>query len=255
MEEFDLFTFFAVILNFIVLVVLLRVFLYKRIIKAMDNRKNKIQQDWDEAEEAKQNAEEKLREAEKEKEALSDKREELISEAREEAEQKKKELIEEARKDVEENRRNWMQSLEQDKDRFLRKLKEKSAVQIVDTLKSIFEEMADSTLEERMIHTFLRRLEKDTEQKEHMAEYLNSSAATVTVKSSFELDEKQRDEIEKGLAEIKRGISLDFAVSEDLICGIELDTREYKIAWNIEDHLDNYAQTISGIIGSRKGPG
>ncbi len=253
MEEFDLFTFFAVILNFIVLVVLLRVILYKRILKAMDNRKNKIQNDWDEAEETKQDAEENLRELEKEKEELSGKKEELMSQAREEAEQMKKELLEQARKDVEENRRTWMQSLEKEKERFLQNLKERSAVRIIDTLKSILSEMADSSLEERMVHAFLRRMQDDKKQKNDMAEYMNKSDNAVTVKSSFDLDEKQRNKIKDGLSDIKRGVSVDFDVSEDLICGIEIDTREYKIAWNIEEYLDNYAETISELIGSKKG--
>ena len=48
--EFDLFTFSAQIVNFIVLVVLLRIFLYKRIIDAMDKREERIASRLQEAE-------------------------------------------------------------------------------------------------------------------------------------------------------------------------------------------------------------
>ncbi|MDT8272548.1 MAG: F0F1 ATP synthase subunit B, partial [Desulfomonilia bacterium] len=48
--EIDLFTWGAQIVNFLILVALLRHFLYGRIVHAIDTRQEKIASRWDEAE-------------------------------------------------------------------------------------------------------------------------------------------------------------------------------------------------------------
>ncbi|MFP4563574.1 MAG: F0F1 ATP synthase subunit B, partial [Spirochaetia bacterium] len=57
MQQFDLFTFVATIVNFLILVALLRIFLYKRVVKAVEDRRAKIENRWNEAETAREDAE------------------------------------------------------------------------------------------------------------------------------------------------------------------------------------------------------
>ena len=99
----DWFTFIAQIVNFLVLAGLLRWLLYGPIVRAMQQRQEKIasrlheaQQKYAEAEAKGQQYEEKTREIEQQ-------REELLREARQKAHQYRERLTEEAREDASRN--------------------------------------------------------------------------------------------------------------------------------------------------------
>ena len=90
----DWFVFFAQIVNFLILVYLLKRFLYGRIVKAMDNREAKIVARYQEAETLKQEAEKSAALYEEKNRILAEKQEELMNQAVQEAESRRKELME-----------------------------------------------------------------------------------------------------------------------------------------------------------------
>jgi len=94
------FTVVAQIVNFLVLVFLLKYFLYDRVIRAMDQREQKIQQRLQEAEEKKQEAEQEAEAYGKKNRDFDAKREEMLAQAKKEADARRKELTEEARQTV-----------------------------------------------------------------------------------------------------------------------------------------------------------
>ena len=88
----DWFVFLAQIFNFLLLMYLLKRFLYGRIIKAMDDREAKIAARFAEADELKTKAEEEALLYEKRNQSLNEKKETMLNEATLAAEAKRKEI-------------------------------------------------------------------------------------------------------------------------------------------------------------------
>ena len=89
----DPFTVGAQIVNFLILVGLLKYFLYGPIVSAMDKREEKIRSRLNDAERKKEEAEAERSGYEKERKEMEDQREKLLEEAEDEAEQRRKKLL------------------------------------------------------------------------------------------------------------------------------------------------------------------
>ena len=124
----DWFTVIAQIINFLVLIALLKRFLYDRIIKAMDQREEKIASRLAEAERNRKEAEQEAEAYQKKNRELDEKRQEMLSQAKEEVEVKRKELMKKARDEVDQVQARWREAIQREKDSFLQDLREQRAL-------------------------------------------------------------------------------------------------------------------------------
>ena len=236
----DPFTIIAQIVNFLILVALLKRFLYKPITQAMEARSQRIERQL-----ATAASKEKDAKAEKElylqkQQELEAQKQEWLIEATKEVESQKEELTQTAILDVEQMRSQWYQNFERDRPQLTRKTHQDLTKQITFTARKALVDLAKASLEEEIIDTFIERLY-----------YLNSlqskninSASTpkeqhlVTISSSFAITNGQKTRL---IAAIKEQITaeaeVEFEIDSNLVCGIELRDRGYKIAWNLEHYL------------------
>ena len=85
------------IINFVLLLVLLRIFLYRPIVNMLDRRREKIRTDLDEADKARSQAEAAKQEYEKQLEQARQERRSIVAQANEQAEKMSEEILEKAR--------------------------------------------------------------------------------------------------------------------------------------------------------------
>ena len=85
------------IINFLLLLVILRVFLYKPIVNMLDKRRETIRTDLEEAEAARSQAEAAKQEYEKQLEEAREERRSMLAQAREQADTMREEILEKAR--------------------------------------------------------------------------------------------------------------------------------------------------------------
>ncbi len=85
------------IVNFVLLLVILRVFLYKPIVNMLDKRREKIRTDLEEAENARSQAEAAKQEYEKQLEEAREERRSILAQAREQADKMREETLDKAR--------------------------------------------------------------------------------------------------------------------------------------------------------------
>jgi F-type H+-transporting ATPase subunit b len=83
--------------NFVLLLVLLRIFLYRPIVNMLDRRREKIRADLDEADKARSQAEAAKQEYEKQLEQAREERRSIVAQANEQAEKMREEILEKAR--------------------------------------------------------------------------------------------------------------------------------------------------------------
>lgn len=235
----DWFTFVAQIVNFLILVGLLRWLLYDPIVNAMKQREQKIAERWNEAEQTQALALENAARFEKQTSELESTREDLIREAGREAMEHRERLTREARDDVELKREEWITALKREQQETADEIRDIVGELATDSARRTLTELADADLEQLVTRKFIERLRTlEPEKRDAIATLLQDGDTSFRVRSSFGLDQDSRDQLRQA---IKHALGhegeVDFENSPDLICGLQLDAGGYSIEWNVDDFL------------------
>ena len=248
-----MFTVIAQIINFIILVLLLRHFLYKRIVDVMDQREKNIAERIEEAEKKKEEAEEEAETYQKKRKELDDREKDLIGRAEKEAEDRRKELIQKAREDVDRTQDRWRESLQRQKESFLHDLRRQAGEQVFHVARKALKDLADEELEKYIVESFCRRLrDLGKKKKEEINESLEGVDHEAVVLSRFQMTKKFQQKVEKAIKESGgEDARVKFKTSEDLIGGIELEIGDRKVAWGIDSYLADLEEDMSEAFEQR----
>lgn len=243
----DLFVLGAQIFNFLVLVFLLKYFLYDRITSAMDAREAGIASRFREAEKLRSEAQQSAREYDERSLRLGEQAEDLMLLARKAAEQEKEQLMDSVRVEVDQVRQRWYESMALEKKAFLEGLRRRAGTYVFDTIRNVLGDLADEELEARIVQAFVARLRAmEGPQRELLRESLNAGAKMVVVKTSFPLNPEGRgeiDEIVRSYAGEK--VPIRYSVSRDIGAGIELTAHGYKLSWSVGDYLSDLEEKFA----------
>ena len=253
MVQIDYFTFFAQIVNFLVLILLLKFFLYGQIIKAMDEREKRIILRLQEAKDLKDEAENEIGTYRKNIRELSEKRESMLMEARKEAQTVSEELIKKARSEVNESKDKWFEEVERQKKIFLTDLRRRSGEKIYSITRRVLQDLANDELEIHIINTFIKRLETMGEkEKEAIKEFIRNPQEKINIKSSFAIPGTLPERIKEAIRDqIGNEAKFRFEIEPGLLCGIELYTRDKQISWSLGSYLDTLEEDISRSFDQR----
>jgi F-type H+-transporting ATPase subunit b len=245
----DWFTVGAQIVNFLILVALLKHFLYDRIIQAMDQREQNIQTRLKEAEDKKKAAEEEENSFKEKKQELEQKREAMLARAKEEAEEQKKDLLRKGREEADGLRKRLKDSVDKEREGFLRDLKEMTARQVYSVSRKALKDLADARVEERVIDVFLQRI--DGLKEEELKEMAGSGKddREMRVLSGFEIPTNTKKKVTQTLHEkVDKKMEVVYEVDSDMMLGVELRIEGYKVAWSLGNYMDELEEAAREIL-------
>jgi len=246
----DWFTIAAQALNFLILVWLMKRFLYKPILNAIDAREQRIAKELADAE-AKMADAQKEREAFKGKnKAFDEQRDALMSQASQEAKAERQRLLDEARQAAEVLHAKRQDAMEREQQSLNDEITRRTREEVFAIARKTLTDLAGMSLEERINEVFRRRLrELDGEAKEGFARILKTSSDPVLVRSAFELVSGQRATIQQALNEtFSAQIQVRFETAPDVISGIELTANGQKVAWSIADYLTSLEKRVNELL-------
>jgi len=245
--QIDVFTLIAEIFNFLLLVFLLQRFLYRPIIRVMDEREKATAGRLEEANERLAEAEREKRKYQDKVQEIEQKREELLEEARQESKQKREALIDDIRDEVEALRQSWREAVSFEREAFLRDLRQEVGAEIVRTARVILADMADQELEDQVVRVFVEHLEQvDESEREKLAQ--GSDDQPLHVQSAFELSDEARSRLDEALRPYAEGRKLRYDVDSKLLCGVRVATADHEIAWSFDHYIgalqDRFQQSL-----------
>jgi len=236
----DWFVFFCQIVNFLLLLFLLKKFLYGRIIGAMDAREAKIARTFEEAEKARQAARESAEQFEKRLRDLDAQYEAAMNRAREDAEKHRRELMEKAREEVDLLQARWVETLKSERDAFLSELRRLAGTQVYAITRRVLKDLADVELEQRIVEILMERIQTMDEEERGKFRDALADGGTITVQSAFDIPAEERKKLDDVIHRyIRGGIEVVFERTDNVMTGYELKTDGHKIAWSIKDYLDS----------------
>lgn len=253
----DWFTVLAQIINFLVLVFLLKRFLYGPIIRAMDKREEMIASRLREADQKRVEAQTEAESYRQKNRELDAMQEVMLTRAKEEAEADKRELMKRTRGEVDELKVRWQEAVREEKDSFIRNLGIRAGRQICAIAGKVLADLSDSDLEQHIITVFLKDLGRlDSSELNKIRESVQKSEKGIVIYSTFEIPVKDQHEITRGIhSHVKDGIDVTYETSPEILCGIEIKVDGYTIGWNLNDYLktleEEACKAIEEGIGSK----
>lgn len=252
----DWFTVGAQIVNFLVLVWLLKRFAYKPILSAIDAREKRIAAERDDAAAKNIAAQRAGEELQKRTIAFDAERAGLIAKAVSESQLERERLLALARKEAQDLRATEAATMTEERVRLGDHLMRLAAAEVFDAARKVLADLAAASLEERVIDIFTRRLRAlDADSKESLRTALAQSPAPALVRSGFDLPARERESIQKAFDEtFSAAIRLEFATSPAVICGIEVTTNGQKVAWSIDDYLTSLRSNMDTLLDAASTP-
>ena len=248
----DWFTVAAQVLNFLILVWLLKRFLYKPILDAIDAREKRIADEL-------ANADAKQREAKRERDEFQQKNAELASQqqallqkASADADAERQRLFKIVREQADALSAKRQAALQREQTNLQAELRRLSADEVFAIARKTLSDLAGVSLEQSMTETFLKRLramDDGVKSDFSTALFANDSdtssdnavsgqKSAVVLRSAFDLNREQKAAIQNAVNELfAADIPLQFETAAKVISGIELSAKGQKIAWSIDSYL------------------
>ncbi|CAN5541580.1 ATP synthase subunit B [soil metagenome] len=250
------FTVIAQVINFLILVWLLKKFLYKPILNAIDEREKKIRDKLKDADAQKAAAQKEQDDFKKQQEDFDQQKKALMDKAVADANTQKQQLMDAAKTEADNMRTNMEKAAKEKQENDNNEMSEKIQQQVFAITRKALADIASISLEEQSANTFNKHLKelKDDEKKQFIDAFKSNSNA-ILVRSAFDLPAKQQAEIKDAVNVIlSADTHLQFKTTPEIISGIELSTNGYKLSWSFSAYLNSLEKDISKTMKENAKP-
>jgi F-type H+-transporting ATPase subunit b len=232
------FTVAAQVINFLILVWLLKRYLYKPILNAIDEREKRITGQLRDADLKMSEAIKEKNDFQKKNEEFDRHRTELMKKAASESETERLRLLEEARKEGMDLKLKQEKILKEDQRRIGIEIIRRMQEEVYSIARKTLSDLASLSLEESIVKVFIKRLNE--QEKKRLTAAFKSLPGTIIVQSAFDLPLSQQTEIKNKVEEIIGDkAQFQFKTIPELVSGIELSTTGYKLSWSVADYLNS----------------
>lgn len=244
------FTVFAQVLNFLILVALLRWFLYKPILKVMQKRQTLIAERWQESERLQAEAQQALATYQHQQQELHQQQTAWLAEARLAADQERQRLLGQVRQAIADQRTAWQAELHQEQEAFLRTLQQQVIHQTTAIARQALKDLANADLEAQLVQVFCDRIcQLDNLQRQAIAQALSQTNQPILIRSSFELPSALRQKVTDALyTQFAIAQPIEFVTTSNLFCGIEVKLAGQEIVWSFDTYLQTLEQRLSNAL-------
>jgi len=252
---FDWFTIVAQLFNFLILIWLLKKFLYKPILNAIDVREQYVVKQLNAAQDAKNEALKSLDELKLKIADIEQNKQQMLHDAFVEAETEKRKLFVEINNDAEILRNKLNEAICNEQLALSSEIMRKAKDEIYSVIRKLLEDMADVHLEEQIIKVFIKRLNNlEHQENSKLLIALESAQSGVIIRSAFDISVEYQQMLREAIKnKTKHQVLVTFYTVAYLTAGIELVTSGYKIEWSVYDYLVTLENLVTDLLSEQSG--
>jgi len=250
------FTVIAQLVNFLILVWLMKRYLYKPILNAIDEREKKIVAQLADAENKKAEAEKEQAGFKQKNEQFDQAKKGLMDKVVAETNEERKKLMETARNEADALRSKQENSLKEMQENLNHEIAQKTQQEVFAISRKALNDLASVSLEEQSASLFIKRLNelKEEDKKKFIASF-KADPNPILVQSAFALPPKQQTDIQESVKGILgTDVQFQFRITPEIISGIELSANGFKLSWSISDYLNALEKSINETIKEKSKP-
>lgn len=250
----DWFTVGAQLLNFLILVWLLKRFLYKPIINAVDTREARIKEERDDADAIKTAAETERDDLQKKSEAFKQKHATLLKKAKGELAAERKSLMAEAQGDADALTAKRAKSFKTEARALDKSITDRVRDEVFAIARKMLKDLADVSLEGRICDAFIDRITAFNDQPDAaLSKAIRAASDPIPLRSAFDMSKAQHEAIQSALHKtFSTDAKLTFDTDPELIGGIELTVGGQKLAWSISDYMTSLKTGVDKALAAHE---
>lgn len=235
----DWITVLAQIANFLVLLWLLKRFLYKPILDGIDAREKAIAQRIADAEKAQTDAKAAESEYVKQRAQLISDQEALLEKALAATEEQRAELLADARTKLQQEQDDWRQHLEHERHVFNQRLEERGADALLQLTRKALHDLADERLEDAIVRNVAKQLQPMAKELAQAA--AGSTEAQVTTREV--LPEATQRVLQQEVQQLLPEVILRFSTNPQQAPGVIMQIGGAQVAWTTDSYIDELARS------------
>ena len=246
--EIDLFTLIAQIINLLILLFLLRKFLYLPVLKAVADRQKAIADELQASEDAQKKARQTVKDCEKQMQKLEAQKHNILQQAHKDADKLAAELNDLAREEYLHTQKQWQQRMEAEQEGFERTVRKAISVQFNHFAQKALQQIADIDISDLAVNKFIKQLQNLPEAEQKVYAEAFQDKKQIEIQSASALGDKNKTELEKCIRtmwNLSSKTKFVFTVNPELISGLCLVAEEQLIAWNLEEYIQQFGKNLN----------
>jgi F-type H+-transporting ATPase subunit b len=251
---FDWFTVAAQIINFIVLLWLLKRFLYHPILEGLDARERRLKKVLEDANHKNAQAEQLQQEFAQKQQTLELQRNTILKKAHEEANDERKKLFSAAQEAADGMLRKRLEAMQHELQHLQQQILRQNIEEVYATAEKILKDLAGIELQHAMTVKFVTQL-KNLQGKQYssLLKALDRADNKVVLRSAFELSDRDKAQIMQSLQgslsqSNSTTLRIEFMYVPELVAGLELSVSGWKLAWSINHYLQTLQTQVSELF-------
>ncbi len=249
--EIDLITFSAQVINLIILLFLLRKFLYLPVLKVVAERQKFIADTLKNARDEQAKAQQVMALSEEKLAEIESQKNEILRQAGNEAKKLGEKLQQQAYSDFADEQNKWRNKIVAEQNAFTAEIQHLTVEHFVKFADQALKQMADVELNEHIIKKFSEQIKQMPEaQKLQLCEVLQKQRK-IEVQSAYELSEHNKDELRNCLQQqlkISTDTKLTFVANQKLVCGVAIAAHDQLISWNLAEYADDFYRRLNSDV-------
>ena len=240
--QIDWWTFIAQIINLVILLFLLRKFLYIPVLKAVEARQKLIADELQEAANAKKRALKLTDECNKRLADIEAQKQKILAQTSIDAGKLADSLMSEAQEQYKNARQQWQNKLIGEQQSFETAVRNLIAEYFTGFAERALTQMADIHLNDLIVAKFIDKL-ADIKPEETL-----ENKDKIEIQSAQPLNQKNRDLLQKSLQKqfnLPADIKFDYTINQTLIGGIIIQAEDEQISWNLADYMQEFQEQMN----------
>jgi F-type H+-transporting ATPase subunit b len=248
--QINWFTIVAQLLNFLILVWLLKRFLYQPILDAIDAREKRIAETLQQAAATREQANSEQKKFKSLNAELDSQRTALLQQANAQADLESQKMLAKARLAAD----ALVQTRRQEQLRDIQSLRHEihnlTTTEVFALTREILSGLAGTSLEASMTTVFIAKLQEMPEANRlKIIQALSRSPAGGTIYSSLPLTTEQQHQLQLSINDwVGSPVPLQFNVTKSLVCGVKLSAKGQETDWNIDASLDRLEAALNASL-------
>lgn len=243
--KFDILTYIFEIINFFVLLWILKKLLYNPVISVLQKRKDYISQRLREAEEAQSKVNRLKEEYQQLLKQIEEVRKTKMAEITKEVQQEKERLYQQMKKELDAQRQKFLDTLEMEKKEVLNEIKEETIHYSLVFLSKLLSTFADKNIHNKLIDIAVEGIKSINKQElDNIKEQLKDRNVVI-VETAFPISEKEIKKIKDTIRDLfDVDVSIKTEEKKSLIAGVKIHLASKMIDASLEGQLSVFENLL-----------